>query len=61
VSRTQVSSQNEYDSKMNAIGTMALTPMMRVVASNRLKQNLDAELRNCRSEYELRLKAIDGK
>ncbi len=56
----RVRSQNEYDTKMNAIGTMALTPMTRVVASNRLKQNLDAELRQCRSQYELRLKAIDG-
>lgn len=57
----RVRSQNEYEAKMNAIGTMALTPMMRVVASNKLKKNLDAELRQCRSQYELRLKAIDGK
>jgi len=54
-------SQNEYEAKMNAIGTMALAPMTRVVASNKLKQNLDAELRQCRSQYELRLKAIDAK
>jgi hypothetical protein len=52
--------QNEYDTKMNAISTMALAPMVRVAASGRLKQNLDAELRQCRSQYELRLKAIDG-
>jgi len=52
-------SQNEYDSKMNAIGTMALSPAMRVYAANKLKQNLDAELRVCRSRYESRLKAIE--
>jgi len=56
----RVSSQNEYDTKMNAIGTMALTPLTRVAASRRLKENLDGELRVCRSQYELRLKAIDG-
>lgn len=56
----RVRSQNEYDTKMNAISTMALAPMVRVAASGRLKQNLDAELRQCRSQYELRLKAIDG-
>ena len=55
-----VRSQNEYDTKMNAIGTMALAPMVRVAASARLKQNLDAELRQCRSQYESRLKSIDG-
>lgn len=55
----KVRSQNEYDTKMSAVGTMALTPIMRVAASNRLKQNLDAELRECRSEHESRLKAID--
>ena len=54
-------SQNEYEAKMSAIGTMVLAPMTRVVASNKLKQNLDAELRQCRSQYELRLKAIDAK
>jgi len=51
--------QNEYDTKMNAINTMALAPMVRVAASRRLKENLDGELRECRSQYELRLKAID--
>jgi hypothetical protein len=54
-------SQNEYDTKMNAVGTLALTPIQRVYASTRLKQNLDAELRRCRSQYESRLKASDGK
>jgi len=56
----RVRSQNEYDAKMNAINTMALAPMVRVGASRRLKENLDGELRECRSQYELRLKAIDG-
>ena len=54
-------SQNRYEAKMNAIGTMALTPTTRVVASNKLKQNLDAELRQCRSQYESRLNAINAK
>jgi hypothetical protein len=53
-------SQNEYDTKMNVISTMALAPITRVAASRRLKQNLDAVLRGCRSQYELRLNAIDG-
>jgi hypothetical protein len=56
----RVRSQNEYDAKINAINTMALTPMVRVAASRRLKENLDGELRECRSQYESRLKAIDG-
>ena len=56
----KTSSQNEYDKKMNALGTMALSPMMRVYAANKLKQNLDAELRGCRSQYESRLKAIQA-
>jgi hypothetical protein len=56
----RVRSQNEYDAKMNAIKTMALAPMARVAASRRLKENLDGELRECRSQYESRLKAIDG-
>jgi hypothetical protein len=56
----RVRSQNEYDTKMNAISTMALAPMVRVAASGRLKQNLDAELRQCRSQYERRVRAIDG-
>ena len=51
--------QNEYDAKINAINTIALAPMVRVAASRRLKENLDEELRECRSQYELRLKAID--
>lgn len=54
-------SQNEYEAKMNAIGTMALAPATRVYASNKLKQNLDAELRQCRSQYELGLKAMNAK
>jgi hypothetical protein len=53
-------SQSEYETKMNAVGTLVLTPIQRVYASTRLKQNLDAELRQCRSQYELRLKAIDA-
>jgi hypothetical protein len=53
-------SQNEYSTKMDALNTMALAPMVRVAAASRLRQNLDAELRQCRSQYELRLKAIDG-
>lgn len=52
--------QNEYDAKMNAINTMALAPTVRVAASRRLKENLDGDLRECRSQYELRLKTIDG-
>jgi hypothetical protein len=56
----RVKFQNEYDAKINAINTMALAPMVRVAASRRLKENLDGELRECRSQYELRLKAIDG-
>jgi hypothetical protein len=51
-------SQNEYETKMNAVGALTLTPLQRVYASSRLKQNLDAELRVCRSQYELRLKTI---
>jgi hypothetical protein len=48
----RVRAQNEYDTKINVISTMALAPITRVAASTRLKQNLDAELRECRSEYE---------
>jgi len=33
---------------------------VRVAAASRLRQNLDAELRQCRSQYELRLKAIEA-
>jgi hypothetical protein len=56
----RVRAQNEYDAKINTINTMALAPMVRVGASRRLKENLDGELRECRSQYELRLKGIDG-
>lgn len=52
--------QNEYDAKINAINTMALAPMVRVAAFRRLKENLDGNLRECQSQYELRLKVIDG-
>ena len=55
-----VRAQNEYETKSNAIGTTALLPMMRVYAQNRLKQNLDAELRACRSQYESLLKAVEA-
>jgi len=53
-------SQNKYSTKMDALNTMALAPMVRVAAASRLRQNLDAELRQCRSQYELRLKAIEA-
>jgi Bacterial SH3 domain len=56
----KVRAQNEYETKSNVIGTMALSPMMRVYAANRLKQNLDAEMRACRSQYESRAKAIEA-
>jgi hypothetical protein len=52
--------QNEYNTKMDALSNLALTPMVRVAAASRLRQNLDAGLRQCRSQYELRLKAIEG-
>ena len=55
-----VRARNEYETKSNAIGTTALSPMMRVYAQNRLKQNLDAELRACRSQYESLLKAVEA-
>ena len=51
--------QNEYDTKMNLVGTLTLTPIQRVYASTRLKQNLDAEVKNCRTQYESRLKALE--
>lgn len=54
----RLQAQNEYDTKMNIVGTLNLTPSQRVYASNRLKQNLDAENRNCRSQYESRMKAL---
>jgi hypothetical protein len=56
----RVRSQNQYDTKMQVLGTMALAPMTRVAASGRLKQNLDTALRQCRSQYEFRLKTIDA-
>jgi hypothetical protein len=56
----RVRSQNEYDTKMSAANSLALSPYVRVAASNKLKQNLDAELRECRTQYEMRLKAIEG-
>lgn len=52
--------ENEYNAKINLLGTLALTPIQRVYASTKLKQNLDAELRNCRVQYEARLKAIEA-
>lgn len=57
----KVRSQNEYETKMNVLGAMSVTPAMRVYASTRLKQNLDAELRVCRTQYELRTKVIERK
>lgn len=53
-------SQNEYYTKMDALSNLALAPMVRVAAASRLRQNLDAELRQCRSQYESRIKAIGG-
>jgi len=50
--------QNEFDTKTNVLGTMAISPMMRVAAANKLKQNLDIEIRACRAQYESRLKSI---
>jgi hypothetical protein len=55
----RVRSQNEYNSKMGVLSTMkTLSPMMQVAATSKLKQNLDEELRQCRSQYQLRLNAI---
>jgi hypothetical protein len=56
--RTRV--QNEYDTKMSIVSTLAVPPLQRVYASSRLKQNLDAENKNCRLQYESRMKAIEG-
>jgi hypothetical protein len=50
--------QNEYDKKINIVGTLTLTPVQRVYASTRLKQNLDTENKNCRSQYESSLRAL---
>ncbi len=52
--------ENEYNTKTNLVGTLALTPIQRVYASTRLKQNLDAELKSCRAQYESRLKALEA-
>lgn len=52
--------QNEYETKMNAVNTLTITPTMRIYASTRLKQNYDAEVRTCRSQYEARMRAIDA-
>ena len=56
--RTQA--QNEYNTKMNAVNTLTLTPIQRVYASTRLKQNYDYEVRACRSRYEARVQAIEA-
>ena len=53
--------QNEYETKMRAISAMGLAPMTQVAASNKLKQNLDVGLRQCRSQYESSVKAINAK
>jgi hypothetical protein len=42
------------------VGTLTMPPVQRVYASTRLKQNLDAELKSCRAQYESRLKSIEG-
>ena len=52
--------QNEYETKLNLVNTLTLTPLQRVYAASRLKQNLDAELKVCRSQYESRLRMIEG-
>jgi hypothetical protein len=51
--------QSEYETKLNVVGTMTLTPVQRVYASSKLKQNLDVRLKSCRSEYESRRTAIE--
>jgi SH3-like domain-containing protein len=55
----RVHAQNEYDTKMNLVSTLTLTPIQRVYAATRLKQNLDAELKRCRAQYESSLKALE--
>jgi hypothetical protein len=57
----RVRAQNEYETKMNLVGTLTLTLIQRVYASSRLKQNVDAELKSCRAQYESRLRALEGK
>jgi len=56
----RVRAQNEYDTKLNLVGTLTLSPIQRVYASTRLKQNLDAEIKSCRAQYESRLKALEA-
>jgi SH3-like domain-containing protein len=56
----RVGFQNDYETRMGVLNTMALGPTVRLASASRLKQNLDAELRHCRSRYELRVKAIEG-
>jgi hypothetical protein len=56
----RVGFQNDYETRMGVLNTMALGPTVRLASASRLKQNLDAELRDCRSRYELRVKAIEG-
>jgi hypothetical protein len=56
----RVRAQNEYDTKMGSVNTLSLTPMQKVYASTRLKQNYDAAVRNCRSQYEVRLRDIES-
>ena len=55
----RVRAQNEFDTKTNLVHTLALSPIQRVYASNKLKQNYDAELRFCRSQYEARQRVIE--
>lgn len=56
----RTAAQNEYDTKMNMVNTMTITPVQRVYASTRLKQNYDAEVRACRARYEVRVSAIEA-
>jgi hypothetical protein len=52
--------QNEYDTKTATVNTLTITPVQRVYAATRLKQNYDVEVRACRSQYEARMRAIDA-
>jgi len=56
--RTQA--QNEYDTKMGAVNTLTVTPIQRVYAASRLKQNYDVEVKSCRTRYEWRVKSIEA-
>jgi hypothetical protein len=59
----RVRPQNEYETKMNVPNTLTLTPIQaiqRLYFSKRLKQNFDAEVRSCRTQYESRLKTLEG-